>query len=112
MLNTYANNKVINARPPEIHKSECKLPRVTRSTLAQLRSGYSMYLNSYKSSIDPNTSDKCPNCDSSHTTEHLFNCQNNPADLNVRSLWHKPFDAAKFLNLAVATDDELLEQEE
>ena len=107
MLKDFSNNKVINARPPEIHRSECKLPRVTRSTLAQLRSGYSMYLNSYKSRIDPNISDKCPNCDSSHTTEHLFNCQNNPTNLNVRSLWHKPLDAARFLNLAI--DDEPIE---
>ena len=109
MLNTFDNNKVLNSRPPEIHKSECKLPRSTRSTLAQLRSGYSVYLNSYKARIDPNASDKCPNCDNCHTTDHLFNCQNNPTNLSVRSLWNKPLDAARFLNLA--TDDEIHEQE-
>ncbi len=109
MLNTFDNNKVLNSRPPEIHKSERNLPRTTRSTLAQLRSGYSVYLNSYKARIDPNASDKCPNCDDCHTTDHLFNCQNNPTNLNVRSLWNKPLDAARFLNLA--TDDEIHEQE-
>ncbi len=108
-LQTYDNNKVLNARPPEIHKSECILPRTTRSTLAQLRSGYSTHLKSYKARIDPTASDKCPNCDSSHTTDHLFNCQNNPTNLNVRSLWKKPLDAARFLNLA--TDDEPIVRE-
>ena len=109
MLNTYSNNKVLNTRPPEIDKSERKLPRTTRSTLAQLRSGYSTYLNSYKARIDPSLSDKCPNCDECHTTDHLFNCQNNITTLNVRSLWKKPIDAARFLKLA--TDDETHEQE-
>ena len=43
------------------------------------------------------------------TTDHLFNCQNNITTLNVRSLWKKPIDAARFLKLA--TDDETHEQE-
>ena len=41
------NNKILNTVPPEINNSEKTLPRKTRSTLAQLRSGYSKYLNSY-----------------------------------------------------------------
>ena len=98
-----SNNKVLNTRPPAIDESEKNLPRVTRSTLAQLRSGYSQYLNSYKSRIDRNFNDKCPNCDNSHTSAHLFNCPGNPTNLTVQSLWTNPTDAARFLNLA--TDD-------
>ena len=99
-------NKVLRTRPPEINKTEKALPRTTRSTLAQLRSGYSVYLNSFKARIDKTGTvvDKCPNCDSSHTTEHLFNCPNNPTSLTVRDLWKNPPAAARFLNLA-ADDD-------
>ena len=103
-LSKYDNNKVLQTRPPEINSSEKNLPRTTRSTLAQLRSGYSSYLNSYKSRIDRSVTDKCPHCDHSHTSAHLFNCPGNPTDLNVTSLWNKPVDAARFLNLAI--DDE------
>ena len=100
-------NKVLNARPPEINRTELSLPRTTRSTLAQLRSGYSTYLNSYKARIDKTGPmvDKCPNCDSSHTTSHLFNCQRNPTNLTVKDLWKNPVKTARFLNLATDVDD-------
>ena len=103
VINSSANNKVLNARPPEISKTEQELPRPTQSTLSQLRSGYSIYLNSYKARIDNTVVDKCPNCDNSHTANHLFNCPNKPTNLTVRDLWTKPVDAARFLDLA--TDD-------
>ena len=82
-------HKVLNAAPPKISDSEKVLPRETRSTLAQLRSGYSNYLNSYKARISQNQPtpiiDTCPHCnDASHTTNHLFSCRNNPTTLNVR----------------------------
>jgi hypothetical protein len=93
-------SKLLKTRPPEISSSEKTLPRSTRTTLAQLRSGYSTHLNSYKSRIDPNIEDKCPHCQESHTSEHLFNCQNNPTNLEVRDLWKKPVRAARFLGLA------------
>ena len=100
-------NKVLNARPPEINKADLSLPRTTRSTLAQLRSGYSTYLNSYKARIDKTGPmvDKCPNCDSSHTTSHLFNCQRNPTNLTVKDLCKNPVKTAGFLNLATDVDD-------
>ena len=99
-------SKVTNTRPPEISKTELKLPRTTRATLAQLRSGYSVYLNSYMARIDKTktTVDKCPNCDNSHTTEHLFNCPNKPTNLTVTDLWKNPVKAARFLNLATIDD--------
>ena len=100
-------NKVLKTRPPEVNKSEINLPRTTRSTLSQLRSGYSIYLNSYKARIDKTDTviDKCPNCDCSHTTNHLFNCPNNPTNLTVRDLWKNPPAAARFLNLVTDDDD-------
>ncbi len=105
-LNTSANNKVINVRPPGINDTEKSLPRSTRSTLSQLRSGYSNYLYSYKARCDKTGTiqDKYPYCDSSHTTQHVFNCPNNPTDLTVQDLWTNPKAAARFLDLA--TDDD------
>ena len=78
-------NKILNTVPPEINKSEKTLPRKTRTTLAQLRSGYSNYLNSYKHRINPEIEDKCPHCQGPHTTLHLFECPNNPTTLVVLS---------------------------
>ncbi|MCP3663057.1 MAG: hypothetical protein GY696_11270 [Gammaproteobacteria bacterium] len=70
-----ADNKVIQTKPPVFSKNEVLLPRTTRSTLAQLHSGYNTHLNTYQGRIynDPNkiVSDKCPNCPEYHTTNHL-----------------------------------------
>ena len=95
MIRNNEPNKVLRTRPPEINK-----------TLSQLRSGYSVYLNSFKARVDKTgtVADKCPNCDSSHTTEHLFNCHNNPTSLTVRDLWKNPPATARFLNLAIDDD--------
>ena len=104
MLNNMANSKVLNAPPPPINATERVLPRTTRSTLAQLRSGYSSFLNSYRARIDNSIDDTCPNCPATHTTNHLFNCPENPTTLTVRDLWTNPLEAARFLNLA-SNDD-------
>ena len=98
-------NKVLNTAPPPINISERLLPRTTRATLSQLRSGYSNYLNSYKARINPDVQDKCPHCTESHTTTHLFNCRGNPTTLRPSDLWEKPPDAARFLNLPANDDD-------
>ena len=69
------DNKVLHAPAPEIHPSETSLPRKTRTTLAQLRSGYSTVLNSFLNRINPALSptDSCPKCGQSpHTTAHLL----------------------------------------
>jgi hypothetical protein len=99
-LSNMAKNKVLNATPPKISDSEKVLPRATRSTLAQLRSGYSNYLNSYKARLSQNqavpVTDLCPLCNAeSHTTKHLFSCPSNPTTLTVRDLWSKPLEAAR-----------------
>ena len=104
-INNMNANKVINTAPPAINVTEKLLPRSTRATLSQLRSGYSNFLNSYKSRINPEVQDRCPNCTESHTTSHLFNCRGNPTTLRPLDLWEKPLDAARFLNLARTDDD-------
>ena len=102
-----ADNKVLNAPPPPISDSEKDLPRAARTTLAQLRSGYSSFLNSYKARIDNtnSTSENCPLCPVPHTTEHLFNCPENPTVLTTSDLWTAPKEVARFLNLANVDDD-------
>ena len=101
------HNKVLGAPPPNISDSEKVLPRITRTTLSQLRSGYSTYLKSYMSRIskDVPIPDICPLCTlPGHTTEHLFSCPANPTTLTPQDLWSKPLECARFLNLA--TDDD------
>ena len=93
-------NKILNQVPPKIHSEEKSLPRKTRCTLAQLRSGYSPYLKSYLHSINASDNDTCPDCNSDpHTTPHLFNCSARPTNLTVLSLWKTPRAAAEFLRL-------------
>ena len=97
-----STNKVLNNIPPEIHSEERTLPRKTRCTLAQLRSGYSPFLNSYLHSINASDTDLCPNCSQSpHTTAHLFQCRERPTNLTTKSLWTSPREAARFLGLDV-----------
>ena len=96
------DNKVLLAPAPKVNQTEANLPRKTRTTLAQLRSGYSSILNSYLHRINPTThpSPNCPRCNlSPHTTNHLFNCPSNPTELETRILWEDPPAAAVFLDL-------------
>ena len=99
-IKNLGNNPVLNAPAPQINNNERDLPRTTRSTLSQLRSGHSIFLNTYKSRLDPTVNKKCPDCKIGlHTTAHLFKCKAKPTTLNVRALWNDPSDAAKFLGL-------------
>ena len=93
--------------PPEIHTEEKTLPRKTRSTLSQLRSGYSTYLNSFMSIINSNTTPNCPKCGhAQHDTLHLFDCPNNVTSLEVLDLWRKPKETAEFLGLDTGAPNE------
>ena len=92
------NNPVLQHPAPKIDKSERTLPRKTRVTLAQLRSGYSSKLNSFLNRINPTKypDPNCPECNHSpHTTDHLFTCQENPTDLTPISLWNNPVAASQ-----------------
>ncbi len=53
---------VLDKPYPPINPSEQSLPRKTRCTLAQLRSGYSSFLRTYRARLDPNVSPLCPEC--------------------------------------------------
>ena len=95
------------AASPIISGEEKKLGRATRSTLAQLRSGYSVQLCSYQSRLDPSIPDECPECgEPGHTTIHLFQCPANPTNLTPASLWDDPVEAARFLGLDCEPEDE------
>ena len=101
------DNKVLNAPAPPINQDEKKLPRRTRTLLAQLRSGYSTLLQSFLSIINPAVhSPHCPKCNAiPHSTDHLFCCPMDPTNLTVHSLWEDPIAAASFLGLQTSLDD-------
>ena len=76
-LATRGNNKILRTPPPHISSSEERLPRLTRRTLAQLRTNKSPFLKSYLHKVDAKThpSPLCPLCNiNTHDTHHLFNC--------------------------------------
>lgn len=104
-INNYGVNKVLGTKPPEIHDAESQLSRTTRSTLSQLRSGYSPFLNNYLHRIDHTIPNVCPLCASTpHDVQHLFNCTANPTSLSVIDLWKKPVEAAIHLGLKTEKD--------
>ena len=51
-LATRGNNKILRTPPPQISSSEEILPRLTRRTLAQLRTNKSPFLKSYLHKVD------------------------------------------------------------
>ena len=99
----YPDNKVLLTRPPRINIDDEKgLSRKARSTLSQLRSGYSPFLNTYRHRIDSKVSFLCPDCRmEEHTTTHLFNCAANQTNLSPQDLWLNPSQCAEFLKLNV-----------
>ena len=105
-ISNYPANKVLSSHPPKVNTEEEKsLPRITRSTLAQLRSGYSSHLNCYLHRINAAETDRCPKCNiHEHTSLHLFDCPSNPTQLEVKDLWKKPKATAEFLGLTIDVD--------
>ena len=74
-------NRVLGIPPPPINPVVLKLKRTTRSTLSQLRSGFSKKLKSYINILDPANPNECPDCLATpHDTTHLFECAQNPTD--------------------------------
>ena len=91
-------NRVLGNLPPLISPTEKFLPRLTRNTLAQLRSGHCAHLMSYQFKIGRADADTCPNCNAaSHSILHLFDCVAQPPSLSPRDLWENPWDVATFL---------------
>ena len=104
-----SDNKVLGHAAPEINISEKSLPRETRVSLAQLRSGYSSKLFSFLHDLWPNRydSDLCPKCRASrHDTAHLFACPMDPTHLTPLDLWKNPVEVATFLGLRTRDGDQ------
>jgi hypothetical protein len=98
--NERSKNKVLNAHPPEINKSELTLSRKTRRRLAQLRTGKSPFLYSYLHHIDESNypTPNCPLCKTiEHTTNHLFSCSKLPTKLKPLDLWNDPVSVSALL---------------
>ena len=91
-------NRVLASPDPTVSEEEKTLPRAYRTTLAQLRSGFSPALNTYLHRINKSPDDLCPSCRGApHTTSHLFTCGSHPTSLTVRDLWDRPCAVAEFL---------------
>ncbi|KAI5732608.1 hypothetical protein M8J76_002264 [Diaphorina citri] len=87
-VENFTPNRVLNQQPPEVSNEELRLPRKTRSTLAQLRSGWSKILNAYLHRINNEVENKCPDCQQSpHDVHHLFTCSAHPTNLTPIDLW-------------------------
>ena len=99
---SYPPSGVLGTRPPPVNVREEKtLPRRTRRTLSQLRSGYSQHLLSYRARLEPDQGSSCPLCHTApHMTAHLLQCPTNPTDLPLTALWTNPVEAARFIDLA------------
>ena len=92
-LVTRGNNKILRTPPPHTSSSEEILPRLTRRTLAQLRTNKSPFLKSYLHKVDAKThpSPLCPLCNiHTHDTHHLFNCTHIRTTLSPLDLWTDP----------------------
>ena len=83
-LATRGNNKMLPTHPPHISSSEEILSRLTRCTLAYLRTSKSPFLKSY-TKIHP--SPLCPLCNTHKHITHLFNCTNIRTTLSPLDLW-------------------------
>ena len=92
-LATRGNNKIQRTPPPHISSSEEILHRLTRCTLAQLRTNKSPFLKSYLHKVDAKThqSPLCPLCNiHTYETHHLFNCTHISTTLSPLDLWTDP----------------------
>ena len=92
-LATRGNNKILRTPPPHTSSSEEILPRLTRCTLAQLRTNKSPFLKSYLHKVYAKThpSPLCPLCNiHTHNTHHLFNCTHIRTTLSPLDLWTDP----------------------
>ena len=101
-----APNRILNSRPPQIDVSERLLPRQTRATLSQLRSGHCFRLNDFQLRVGGAASDRCPDCSTeAASSTHLFNCAAHPTYLTTKDLWEKPREVAVFLSSLPAFAD-------
>ena len=82
-LTTRGNNKILRTPPPHISSSEERLPRLTRRTLAQLRTNKSPFLKSYlhKVAAKSHPSPLCPPATPTHSPHyHPWICEQTPLE--------------------------------
>ena len=91
-------NVVLGSVPLAISPSEVSLPRIQRTTLAQLRSGHCKMLNDYRVLLKHTELALCPEClFRRHSVRHIFNCDAAPTILTTKDLWTNPVDVTVFL---------------
>ena len=108
VLDNRDKNKVLDEPAPKLSKDELRLPRNTRRTFAQLRSGFSPFLQTYLQEIRRNNLRSMPRVQlRNHTMGHLFRCSANPTTLTPHALLENSIEAAAFLQLEMeeATND-------
>ena len=77
-------SKLLIGRPPHIATAEQTLPKMTRTILAQLRTGLSRILGHCMNSIKPTARNYCHDCGHSpYDTYHIFHCLSKPITLTV-----------------------------
>ena len=99
-LATRCNNKILCTPPPHISSSEEILHRLTRCTLAQLRTNKSPFLKSYLHKVDArsHTLPLYPLCNThTHDTHHFFNCTHIRTTLSPLDLWTDPAGVMELL---------------
>ena len=91
-LATRGNNKILRSPPPHIRSSEEILPRLTRRTLAQLRTNKSPFSNHIYTKSTPNHIHHhyVPSVTLTHNTHHLFNYTHIRTTLSPLDLWTDP----------------------
>ena len=94
-----APNRVLGRAPPPVDSEEVLLPRHYRTTLAQLRTGFSSAMGDYIAKINSTETPPCPECgEGEHTVSHLFDCGTRPTHLSAVDLWERPRQVADFLS--------------
>ena len=104
-IDSLGPNRVLGRSPPPIDASETSLPRITRVTLSQLRSGHCVKLRDLQLRLGKTLDDICPDCSLfPQTVAHLFDCPAHPTTLDVSALWEAPRDAADHIRSFAAFD--------
>ena len=118
-MKSRTKNSVLSLPAPVIAASEATLPSAVRRSLAQLRSGLSPLLASYRHLLDPAVPASCPHCGSkSETTLHLLTCPARPKPpptgpgppphgpgppgVDALLLWSDPVSASRLFGLLPA----------
>ena len=98
-ISSAAPNRVLDRAPPPVDGEEIHLPRHYRTSLAQLRSGFSSSLGDYLARVGRVQSPLCPECGGAeHTVRHLFDCPAHPTRLCTVDLWERPRRVAHFMS--------------